>query len=198
MELKEALLQRRSVRAYLDEPLTEKQIEELVEAARWAPTGANLQPWKFIIVQDKGVKKEIGKYARFYFIKSHHVSEAPVLIVCLADTKKSSFALIDVAMAAQNIMLRAIDLGLGSCFVGAFDERKIKEVLKIPANFKVVGLITVGKMAEKPTTPPRLEFKEITFFDRFGKQTFTQRIAEYRKSGPLTVFRKVIKMIFHI
>lgn len=198
MDLKEALLRRRSVRVYLNEPLTKKQIEELIEAARWAPSGANLQPWKFIIVQEKEVKKEIGKYARFYFIKSHHVSEAPALIVCLADTRKSSFAPIDVAMAAQNIMLLATDLGLGSCFVGAFDEKKIKELLKIPANYKVVGLITVGKAAEKPTTPARLEFKEITFFDYYQEQTFAQRLTEYRKSGPLTLLSKVIKMIFRL
>lgn len=198
MELKEAIIKRRSVRAYQNQPLNQRQIEELIEAARWAPTGANLQPWKFIIVQNEEIKKEIGKYARFYFIKSHHVSEAPALFVCLADTRKSSFSLIDVSMAAQNIMLRATDLGLGSCFVGAFDEKKIKEVLKIPDKFKVVGLITIGKPADKPTTPPRLEFKEIAFFNYFGKQTIAQRLAEYRKSGPLTVFRKVIKMIFRL
>lgn len=198
MELFQAILQRRSVRTYKEEPLTEEQIKKLIEAARWAPSGANFQPWKFIVVQEETIRKEIGKYARFYFIKSHHVSEAPVVIVCLADTRKSSFALIDVAMAAQNIMLQATNLGLGSCFIGAFNEEKIKEILKVPAEFKVVGLITVGKPAEQPSTPPRLDFQEITFFDQFGERTFAQRLAEYRKSGPLTVLRKVIKMIFRL
>ncbi len=196
MELQEAILKRRSIRAYEDKPLTETEIKALIEAARWAPSGANLQPWKFIVVQDKNLRQEIGKQARFYFIKSHHVSEAPAIIVCLANLQKSSFALIDVALAAQNIMLKATELGLGSCFVGAFKEEKVKKILNIPPEYKIAGLITVGKPAENPSPPTRLDFSRLVFFEKFGEVKWPQKIAEYRKSGPLTIIGKVLKMIF--
>ncbi len=198
MNIWEAIKKRRSVRSYQTKPIPEKIIYQLIDAARWGPSGANLQPWKFIAITDPEIKKEIGKYARFFFIKSYHIAEAPLVIAVLADLNKSKWAVIDSSMAAQNLMLAAHSLGLGSCFVGYFAEEKIKKVLAIPANFKVVGLITVGFPAEKPSIPKRLDVKEILFFDKFGKISMTRKILEFRKSGPLTIFKKVLKVIFRV
>jgi nitroreductase len=198
MELFEAIFKRRSVRAYKDEPIKKEEIEKLIESASWAATGANLQPWKFIIITDPEIKEKVGEKARFYFIKSHHASEAPCLIAVLADLKKSKWAVIDASMASQNLMLAATALGLGTCFIGAFDEEEVKRTLEIPEHYKVVGLITVGKPAENPSRPPRLPVKEITYFDKFGKESYVQRALQYRKSGPLTVIKKVIKLILRL
>jgi nitroreductase len=198
MELFEAIFKRRSVRVYKEEPVKKRDIEKIIEAASWAPTGANLQPWKFIVITDPEIKNKISEKARFYFIKSHHASEAPCLIVVLADLKKSKWAVVDASMASQNLMLAATALGFGTCFIGAFDEESVKKILEIPDQYKVVGLITLGKPAEKPSRPPRLPVREITYFDKFDQESYLKKALQYRKSGPLTVIKKVMKLVLRV
>lgn len=196
MDIFEAIKNRRSIRLYKKRPVDESLIEKVIDAARYAPSGANLQPWKFVVITDKAMREKIGKGAKFFFVKSHHVSEAPVLIACLADLKKSKWAVIDTSMACQNLMLAAHALGLGTCFVGIFDEEETKRQLGIPDNFKVIGLITLGYPARKEEMPTRLSVQEITYKERFGKETIVKRATSYTKSGPLTVLKKILRLIF--
>lgn len=196
MDIFEAIYNRRSIRSYAEKSVPMELIEKVIDAARFAPSGANLQPWKFIIIDDKEIKKAIGDTAKFYFVKSRHIEEAPVLIAACADIKKSNWAIIDTALACQNIMLAAYALGLVTCFVGIFDEALTKHILKIPENYKVIGLLTLGFPAERASTPRRLELKEIMGFNSFPGETPTKRALNYTKSGPVSILGKILKLIF--
>lgn len=195
MDVFEAIKNRRSVRLYQKNPVDEALIKKVIDAARFAPSGANFQPWKFIVVTNEELRMKIGKSAKFFFVKSHHVSEAPVLIACLADMKKSKWAVIDTSMASQNLMLAAHALRLGTCFVGVFDEEETKRVLSIPEHFKVIGLITLGHPARKEEVPNRLPVEEITYKNVFGKETIARRAISYTRTGPVTVWKKILRLI---
>lgn len=195
MDIFEAIKTRRSIRVYKKHRVPEDLILKVIDAARYAPSGANLQPWKFIVVTDPEMRKKIGAGARFYFIKSHHVSEAPCLIVCLADLKKSKWAIIDTSMACQNLMLAAHASGLATCFIGIFDEEQVKKELEIPDNYKVIGLITLGFAAQNERMPARIPLKKIIYWERFGSETAFKRARDFLSSGPVTIFDKVLRTI---
>ncbi len=184
---------RRSIRRYHKKEVPREVIERLIEAARWAPSGANIQPWHFVAVTREDLRKEVGDQAKFLFVKSRHVSEAPVLIVICADTK-SAFHLVDCSLAGANIIMEATSLGLGTCWIGAFNEVRIKDILGIPAGMKVVGIITVGYPAERPSPPPKLSIEEILHWEGFGGTGRSVRRSMLR-SGPLSVLPRILKMI---
>jgi nitroreductase len=184
---------RRSIRKYQDKEVSRDLIEKVLEAARWAPNGANLQPWQFIVVTNKELRAKIGKHAKFYFIKSHHVSEAPCVIVILGSPDKGNFYIIDCALAGGNMILEAQSLGLSTCWIGAFDEEKIKDVLNIPQELRIIGLITLGYAAESPSVPPRLPLKEIVHWEVFG--SMPKITSKLTKSGPLTILDKILKVV---
>ncbi len=195
MDLISLIKARRSVRLYSEEPIKDEELEILLEAARWAPTGANLQPWHFIVVRDENTRKEISKYAKFFFFKSSHVGNAPCIIVLCYEKEKSRFGIYDVTLAGGNILLAAESIGLGTCWIGAFDEKKIKELLQIPENVSVVALITVGRPKEKPTAPPRIELEKIVHYETWSNVKRKSFSDNFLKSGPLSIFRKLIKYV---
>ena len=88
MDILNLLKFRRSIRVYQDKPIPKDLLLQILEAGRWAPTGANLQPWHFIVVTDEETRRKVGEVARFFFIKSSHVEEAPVVLVLGFDTRK--------------------------------------------------------------------------------------------------------------
>lgn len=182
---------RRSVRRYKEKAVSKETILQILDVARWAPTGGNLQPWRFVVVTDPRLKEEIGRGARFYFLKSHHVSEVPVLIVICGDTRKSDWYKIDCSLAGENLMIAAHALGLGSCWIGIYDEERVKEILNIPDHFAVVGLVTLGYPAEIPKPPPRLDLEEVTSFNSFTPGKASGLVSRSMKAGPLSVMGKV-------
>ena len=198
MKFDDVVKKRRSIRSYSNKHVDKESIIELIEAARLAPSGANLQPWKFIAITKPEILKKLKNTAKFYVITSNHVAEVPLVIAVLADMVKSNWAVMDCSMASENLMLKATSLGLGTCFIGQFDEREVKKILNIPDNYSVTGLITVGHPDEDPKPPRKLDIKDILFFDKFGHSSFVKRILEYRKSGPLTVFKKILKMLLRL
>jgi nitroreductase len=139
--------ERGSVRKYEDRPVPEDIVKEVLEAARLAQSAENRQPWEFIVVREKNVKKKLA---------SDFVGEAPVVIVCVAHPENcghvgsSPSYLVDVAIAVENMALVSWELGLGSCWIGAYDEEKVKELLGVPKDLKAVSLLTLGYPAEKP------------------------------------------------
>lgn len=162
---------RRSVRNFLDKPLSRNTIEKLIEAARWAPSGMNEQPWGFIVIQDKALIKEISdraipyiktliekdtkflRYKRRMDVKDFNIFyHAPCVIIILG--RKNSFSYEDAcAMAAQNMMLTAWSMNIGSCWIGMMkaiekDSWFIKK-LQIPENYSVVAPIALGYFNEK-------------------------------------------------
>jgi nitroreductase len=187
------LKSRRSIRIYQDKPIPQDLILQILEAGRWAPTGANLQPWHFIVVTDAETRKRIGEVARFFFIKSSHAEKAPVVLVLAFDTRKGKYGRYDVTLAGGNMMTMAESLGFGTCWIGAFDEPKVKEILEIPEKIEVIGLITLGYSDEKAEVPPRLELEKIVHWESWSnvkKKTFGDRTL---KSGPLSLIKKFLE-----
>jgi len=187
------LKSRRSIRVYQDKPIPQDLLLQILEAGRWAPTGANLQPWHFIVVTDPETRRKIGEVARFFFIKSSHVEKAPVVLVLGFDTRKGKYGRYDVTLAGGNMMTMATSLGLGTCWIGAFDEPKVKEILGIPENIEVIGLITLGYPDEKAEVPPRVELEKIIHWESWTNvRRHTLRNGIFR-SGPFSLIKKFFR-----
>ncbi len=193
MDILNLLKSRRSIRIYQDKPVPRDLLLQILEAGRWAPTGANLQPWHFIVVTDSETRKRIGDAARFFFIKSSHVEKAPVVLVLGFDTRKGKYGRYDATLAGGNMMTMATSYGLGTCWIGAFDEPKVKEILEIPKDIEVVGLITLGYSDESAEIPSRVELEKIVHWESWSnvrKQTFRDRKL---RSGPLSLVKKFLR-----
>lgn len=146
MEAFEAIRVRRSIRAYEKRPVSRDKIEKILEAARLAPSAKNVQPWYFIVVTDAEKKEKIAKSGRF----AGFLKEAPVVIVGCGDTKSSpKWHVVDVSIAMQNMVIAATAEGLGTCWVGSFDEGLVKEILRIPEHYKVIALLALGYPRKK-------------------------------------------------
>jgi nitroreductase len=187
------LKSRRSIRLYEDRPIPKDLLLQILEAGRWAPTGANLQPWHFVVVTDSETRRRIGEVARFFFIKSSHVEKAPVVIALGFDTRKGRYGRYDVALAGGNMMTMATNLGLGTCWIGAFDESKVKEILEIPEGIEVIGLMTLGYSKEKAEAPPRVELEKIVHWESWSnvrKKTFGDGMF---RSGPISLIKKFLR-----
>jgi len=166
-DLFELIRSRRSVRAYTAEALPKEELLTLIDAARWAPSAVNGQPWSFVLVTRPDIIRLLGSLTD-YLVVNRHVRRAAAIIVVCADPRGSRYYRMDCAFAAQNILLGAHGLGLGACFVGAFDEEGVKEALDVPDHLRVTGLITLGRPAEEPAAPPRLAVREITRWETYS------------------------------
>jgi len=177
MEVFESIISRHSVRSYEKKDVPNELIGQLLEAAVRAPSAGNVQPWEFVVVKDIELKRELASVA----LKQRHVEEAPVVIVVCADPGKSAdkygergkslYCIQDTAAAIENMLLVANSLGLGTCWIGAFEEDKVKNILNMPQKLKPVALITIGfpREYEKPTKTSRIPFENVTFIDKHGK-----------------------------
>ncbi len=167
MDVFEAIKGRRSIRAYTSDKVSDEDIEKLIDAAHWAPSAGNIQPWEFVIVRDAKIKRRLSAAA----LNQKFIEEAPVVIVVCADEDRSGwrygsrgtnlYCLQDTAAATQNILLAACALGLGACWIGAFHEDEVEKALNTPRGVRPVAIIPVGHPAEKPTAPPRRSIGEI-------------------------------------
>lgn len=147
---------RRSCRDFTDEPVSRELILELLEAGRWAPSGGNLQPWRFVVVHDAGRRRQLVGAC----LGQGFVAAAPVVIVVCALPEVSAlhygargrnlYCLQDVAASTQNMLLRATELGLGVCWVGAFDEVAVARVLGLEASWRPLVVVPVGWAREHP------------------------------------------------
>lgn len=172
MNIFEAIKKRRSIRNYLDRKVEDEKLSLILEAARQAPSASNRQEWRFVVVREKETKLKLFKAAK----NQEFIKEAAVVIACCADTDQHIMTCgqacypIDVAIAIDHMTLAAVELGLGTCWVGAFYEEEVKKILDIPENIRVVELLALGYPA-KPADHPkkRLPLKEIVFFEKWGK-----------------------------
>jgi nitroreductase len=173
MDVFEAIKGRRSVRAFKNQDVPVETVEKLVEAARWAPSAGNLQPWEFIIVRKSETKMRLVEAA----LDQTFIEEAPVVIVVCANENRSSqgygsrgrtlYCLQDTAAAIQNLHLAAYSLGLGTCWVGAFSEEKAREALRIPDGMRPVAVIPVGYPDEAPASSRRRAINQIVRYETF-------------------------------
>ena len=193
MDILNLLKSRRSIRIYQDKPVPQDLLLQILEAGRWAPTGANLQPWHFIVVTDAETRRRIGEVARFFFIKSSHVEKAPVVLVLGFDTRKGKYGRYDATLAGGNMITMAASLGLGTCWIGAFDEPKVKEILEIPQDIEVIGLITLGYSEERAEVPPRVELEKIVHWESWNNVKRKTLGDGMLRSGPLSLIKKFFK-----
>jgi len=173
MEFFEIIQKRRSIRTYLKKDLPEETVNRLLEAARWAPSAGNVQPWAFVVAKSQQTKRSLSLAA--YGQKD--LEEAPIVIVVCADEKqaeqsyglrgKTLFCIQDTAAATQNILLTAHALGLGSCWIGAFKEDEVKKIIKAPREMRPVALIPVGYPNETPHARDRRPVNEIIYEETF-------------------------------
>jgi len=164
MSLLDVILNRRSIRRYENKEIPKDVLDKIVEAGRQSPSAANRQPYHFVIVTDSEIKKELkGLVSRF-------LKDAPVVIVGCANPKAlltGKWATVDTTIALENMVLAAWSLGIGSCWIGSFNEEKTKELLKIPEDWKVVALVTFGYPAEQPKPRKKKSTKELFSLNQF-------------------------------
>jgi len=174
MDVFEAIEGRRSVRKYKSKSVERELTEKLLRAACWAPSGGNIQSWKFVVLEDRTTLEMIRKVSPGYF------GEAPLAILVCSDKMKAHriggtlgrdyLSIADCAMATQNILLAAYALGLGTCVVKSFSHAAVKEILEIPQGTEPELLVIIGYPADVPAPPRRTPLKEIVYLNRFGQE----------------------------
>jgi nitroreductase len=163
---------RRSIRKFDDMRVPEEMLFELIEAATFAPSGSNVQSWKFCIVNDNKTLNQIKVFSPGL------LGNPPSLIVICSDKTLSlekggilgrdEMRIMDAAMAAQNIMLLATHKGLATCPVKGFNEQAVRKILNIPDSLSIDLIISVGYSSEQPSAPKRKSVKEVTFINQWG------------------------------
>jgi len=171
MTILDAIKNRRSIRDFRDQDIQETAVEALIEAIRWAPSAGNLQSRKFYFIFNKDVKKKLARAA----LDQTFISQAPLAVVACLDRKIASrygdrgvnlYSIQDVAAAVMNMMLTAHELGLGSVWVGAFNEFEVFDILDMPHNLRPIAIVPVGYPAKSPKPTPRFSKNEIVDFVR--------------------------------
>ncbi len=173
MELLEAIKGRKSIRAFKKQPVSDEAIKTLLDAAGCAPSAGNIQPWEFVIVRDQQIKEKLAEAA----LDQEFIKDAPLVIAVCADEKRSAlgygnrgrtlYCLQDTAAATQSILLAAYSIGLGACWVGAFNEDEAKIILKAPDGIRPVALIPLGYPDESPRQRGRRFLNQIVHYDTF-------------------------------
>lgn len=170
---------RRSIRRYLDKPVGRNEILTCIEAARLAPSAHNVQPWRFLIIDDPEIKARLAQevFSGIYSI-SKFAAKAPVLIMILArldiianrigkQIQNIHFYSLDIGIAGEHIVLQAQELGLGTCWIGWFNIRKARRILKIPRKYKIVSMLSMGYYEKRPSREKkRRTLKEIVWFNQ--------------------------------
>lgn len=168
-EIFECMRASQTVRNFRQDPITDESLAKLIEAACWAPSAGNLQPWFFYVVKNEKVKQRLAGVCT----DQPQVAEAPVAIVVMADPAKSNekygergaqlYCLQDTAAAAENLLLAAESMGLATCWVGSFDEPQVQKLVEAPPRLRAVAIICVGYSDQQISSPKeRLRVAEVT------------------------------------
>lgn len=173
MDVFEAIKNRRSIREYTGKDVSKDLIEKLIDAARMAPSAGNTQPWEFMVIRNPQTKQKIAEAA----LGQKSIETAPVVIVVCANLQRSAsryggrgetlYCLQDTAAAVENLHLAAHSLGLGTVWVGAFNEAEVEEIFQLPPQVRPVAIIPVGYPADKPNSPPRRDLQNIIHYEKF-------------------------------
>ena len=165
MSLLDLILSRRSIRDYQKREIPKDVLQKILEAGRQSPSAANRQPIHFVVVNDPEIRKNLCDKLINRFVKY-----APVAVVGFADTKSlltGKWAIVDTTIALQNMVIAALTFGIGSCWVGACNEKELKALLKVPDKWKFVGLITLGYPSEQPRSRKKKQFEKLFSFNSF-------------------------------
>ena len=174
MELDDIIKERDSVRKYQDKDVTIEKIGLILEAGRHAPTSGNLQDFRFVIVKEKDIKNKIAEAS----LKQYWMNSAPIFIVICSDLGKlktfykenaENYSLQNSAASAMLISLKAVDLGLSSCWVNIFDQKAVSRILRLPDSIISQIILTIGYQEEKPMKKlSKIPLQRITFFNKYG------------------------------
>jgi len=192
MDVFEAIKGRRSVRAFRPDPVPQEDLECILDAARWAPSAGNTQPWRFLVVQDKerlaGFARRIKKRMTRQLAEAgmppelqasrlaamgaylDQVMTAPVFIFVFVDTREyPDWAVHSGALAVQNLMLAAYALGYGTCFQTTFfPEEEVREHFAVPGYYKLLCAVPLGRPDQSPPVPPRKPLEELVAYESFS------------------------------
>jgi len=186
VEFNEVIISRKSVRSFQDKEISEDILNNMMEAARLSPSFQNKQCWRFVVVREKNVIKELALKSGLVSKVNFFIKDAPVVIVACADPAKSgtmndqNYYLVDTAIAFQQMMLAAWNEGVGSCWLAAFNEQRVREILNIPQNIRIVALSPFGYPKEKKTvyekalkvfagSKKRLDLDKIIMWEKWGE-----------------------------
>jgi len=174
MEFFDVIKTRRSIRKYKSDPVSDEDIEYILNAARLAPSWKNQQSWRYIVVKDK---EKIKKISSARPQSQDWLSEAPVMIVACADPADSGhregkdYYLVDIGISFEHLLLAARDRGLGTCWIGGFDEKTVKDAIGAPKNVRIVAYTPLGYPAEKKDEiTDRKPPEKIIFYEKYGKK----------------------------
>ena len=169
VDVLDVIQDRRSIRAFKDRTIEEDKLKRVLEAARLSPSAKNLQERIFIVVKDKAKREALVDAAR----GQGFVGEAPAVIVACADNTNYTMPCgqlaypIDTAIAVDHMTLQAVAEGLGTCWIGAFNEEEVKELLGIPNQIRAVALLPIGYPKNTPQQTPRKELSEIVMQNKW-------------------------------
>ena len=183
MEFEEVIFTRKSVRSFQDKEISQEILNNMMEAARLSPSFQNRQCWRFVVVKDKKLISDLALRSGMVSKVNFFIKDAPIVIVACADPAKSgtmnnqNYYLVDTSIAFQQMMLAAWNYGIGSCWLAAFNEQKVREILEIPINIRVVALSPFGYPKEKKT----LYEKAVKAFAQSKKRNKLENIISYDK-----------------
>ena len=170
-QVSDAITGRRSIRSYKSAPVTDEQVRKILDAGHMAPSAGNLQGREFIVVRDAGIRSRIAKAA----LGQRFIEEAPVCLVICTNLPRTRhrygkraelYVVQDTSASVMNMMLQAYELGLGTCWVGAFDEGEVGRILGVPEGVRPVAVLPIGVPDDEHAAPPRLG-KQIEHYERW-------------------------------
>ncbi len=168
MAVLDAIRKRYSCRSYLDKPVEQNKLDEILEAARLAPSAKNFQDWRFVIVTDKTKKFQLVEAAN----NQKFLENASAVIVACSVSNHvmrcgQPIGPIDVAIALEHICLQAAQLGLATCWIGSFDPEKVRPIIGIPENVPIIELMALGYPADKLPVPNRRPINKIACYEKW-------------------------------
>lgn len=176
MDVFECIRTRRSIRKYKDKTVEWDKVVSILEAGKFAPSAGNLQNFKFIVVKEEEIRKKLAEAA----FNQTWMETAPIHIIICSEPVKSKrfygirgerlYTIQDCAAAAENMLLTAHFLGLGACWVGAFDEDKVRRIQNLPETIMVHSIITIGYADEAPEMPPKYRIEHVVFINKWGSR----------------------------
>lgn len=169
MDVMTAIRTRRSIRTWADRPVEEEKLRLVLEAGRLAPSASNRQEWRFVVVRDPGTRRKLAVAAN----DQAFVGEAPVVVAACSTNPLRVMSCgvpahaVDLAIAVDHMTLKAAEEGLGTCWIGAFHQEEVRDILGIPQQAKVVALFPLGYPAEQPQPRPRKPFEDVVAFEKW-------------------------------
>ncbi len=177
----DTIMNRRSIRKFKTTAIPDEIITKMLEAARFAPSWANTQCWRFVLLREDVSKNKILEAFSPRNPAYSSILASPLVVVAFAEKKKSGFYkgeamtnkgdywyMFDVALALQNMVLAAWEEGIGSVYLGLFDAEKVRIALNIPDNYEVVAIVPFGYPDEEPKCPPRKETKDLVYYESYS------------------------------